>query len=89
MDAGFNLTQAYQAGPFIGGSLQDAKQLGFIYQAAPFMVASGPAGATSYTMDSLGRLTQITFYNGTTVVYSYDSVGNRTSVVTTCGPGGC
>lgn len=35
----------------------------------------------TYTHDNLGRLTQITLDNGTSVVYSYDAVGNRTSVV--------
>jgi YD repeat-containing protein len=39
-------------------------------------------------MDSLGRLSQITFTNQTTVVYNYDHMGNRTSVVTTAGPHG-
>jgi hypothetical protein len=31
-----------------------------------------------------GWLKKITFTNGTTVVFNYDNVGNRTSVVTTC-----
>lgn len=35
----------------------------------------------TYTHDNLGRLTQIVFDNGTSVVYNYDAVGNRTSVV--------
>jgi len=35
----------------------------------------------TYTHDSLGRLTQVVFDTGESVVYNYDSVGNRTSVV--------
>jgi YD repeat-containing protein len=45
--------------------------------------------AVTYTYDALGRLTQITFLNGTTVVYQYDAMGNRQSVTTTCGGSGC
>jgi YD repeat-containing protein len=35
----------------------------------------------TYTHDNLGRLTLAVFDNGTQVSYSYDAVGNRTSVV--------
>lgn len=86
MDAGFN-TVPYKAAPFVWGSLQDATPMQFVYQAAPFMVVDQPPGA-KYTTDSRGRLTQITYTNGTTVVYNYDNMGNRTSVVTTAGPHG-
>jgi YD repeat-containing protein len=86
MDTGFN-TLPYQAAQFVWGSLQDATPMQFVYQGAPFLVVDQPPGAT-YTMDSLGRLSQITFTNGTTVVYNYDHMGNRTSVVTTAGPHG-
>ena len=87
MDAGFNFA-AYQAGPFIWGSLQTTFGIGFAYQATPYVVVGMAPGAT-YTYDSLGRLTQVTYTNGTTIAYNYDHMGNRTSVVTTCGPGGC
>ncbi len=43
----------------------------------------------SYMYDALGRITKITFNNGTTVVYSYDNNGNRTTVVVTCSSSGC
>ena len=42
-----------------------------------------------YTYDVLARLSQVTYSNGTTIVYNYDAAGNRTSVVTTCGEDGC
>jgi len=87
MNAGINLA-AYQAAPFVAGSVQDASAMQFVYQSAPFVVANQGQGA-KYTYDSLGRLTKITFTQGTTIVYNYDSAGNRTSLVTTCGPHGC
>lgn len=45
----------------------------------------------SYTVgyDSLGRIHTITYANGTVITYSYDAVGNRTSVVAVCGGSGC
>jgi len=45
--------------------------------------------SASYEYDSQGRLKKITYANGTTVTYSYDATGNRTSVVTSCSGGGC
>jgi YD repeat-containing protein len=55
--------------------------------------ATSPLGAQSdgatYTYDALGRLTQVTYTNGTTIVYTYDAAGNRTSVVVTCSASGC
>lgn len=42
-----------------------------------------------YTYDSLGRLKTVTFANATVITYNYDAMGNRTSVVTSCGGGGC
>ena len=87
MDAGFDVGLPYQAAPFIWGSLQDANAMQYVSGAAPFMVSNQAPGA-KYTYDVLGRLTQITFTNQTTVVYNYDAMGNRTSVVTTAGPHG-
>jgi YD repeat-containing protein len=43
----------------------------------------------SFTYDNLGRLTVITYSNGTTVSFNYDTAGNRTSVVTNCPTGTC
>jgi YD repeat-containing protein len=48
--------------------------------------AAANAVAVRYAYDPLGRLTQAVFDNGTTtttVSYSYDATGNRTSVSTT------
>ncbi|MBA9848524.1 MULTISPECIES: RHS repeat domain-containing protein [Ralstonia] len=52
------------------------------------MLTSVPAvaGSVSYTYDALGRLATAVYNNGsttTTITYSYDAAGNRTSVVTT------
>ena len=44
------------------------------------------AGSVSYSYDALGRLASAVYSNGsatTTITYSYDPGGNRTSVVTT------
>ncbi len=55
---------------------------------AAVMLTSVPAvaGSVSYTYDALGRLATAVYNNGsttTTITYSYDAAGNRTSVVTT------
>ncbi|MBT2336214.1 hypothetical protein J7E49_20150 [Variovorax paradoxus] len=44
------------------------------------------AGSVGYTYDALGRLAAVIYNNGTsttTITYSYDAAGNRTSVATT------
>lgn len=45
------------------------------------------AGSAAHTYDSLGRLTKVTYSNGTVITYAYDAAGNRSSVVTTGAPG--
>lgn len=47
------------------------------------------ADTATYTFDNLGRIKTITFSNGTVVTYNYDSVGNFTSIVTSCPSGTC
>jgi RHS repeat-associated protein len=42
-------------------------------------------GITTYEYDGQNRITKITNPQGNTIVYTYDSVGNRTSVVNTVG----
>jgi YD repeat-containing protein len=41
------------------------------------------ASPTAYTYDTLGRVSTVTYPNGTVITYSYDPAGNRTAVVTT------
>lgn len=43
----------------------------------------------TYTYDAQGRITQVTYSNGTKIIYSYDAEGNRTSKTVTCSSGGC
>jgi len=44
---------------------------------------SSPAdAATTYTYDTLGRVSTATYPNGVVITYSYDPAGNRTQVVT-------
>ncbi|KQP17020.1 RHS repeat domain-containing protein [Pseudorhodoferax sp. Leaf265] len=44
------------------------------------------AGSATHTYDSLGRLTKVTYSNGTVITYTYDAAGNRSTVVTTGAP---
>lgn len=80
MNAGFSLNVAYNGGPFIGGSLQDASSMTAVYQGAPFVVVSQQPGA-KYVYDSRARLNQAKFTNGQGLIYNLDSMGNRSSVV--------
>ena len=43
------------------------------------------AGPTSYTYDALGRVTAVSFSDGSQTTYSYDAAGNRTQM-TVCAP---
>ncbi len=46
-------------------------------------VVSASANPTTYTYDTLGRVSTVTYPNGTVVTYTYDPAGNRTTVITT------
>ena len=81
MNAGFSLNIAYKGAPFIGGSLQDASGMTAVYQGAPFVVANQQPGS-KYVYDSRARLNQAKFTNSQGLAYNLDSMGNRTSVVT-------
>ena len=50
-------------------------------------VSDMASDTATYTYDSQGRIKTVTFANGTVITYNYDDMGNRTSVVTTCGGG--
>ena len=50
------------------------------------VVALTFAADVKYTYDALNRLVQVVYSNGTTVTYTYDAVGNRTSKKTTYVP---
>lgn len=45
------------------------------------------AGETSYTYDSLGRVTRVQYPDGGVVEYDYDKAGNRIEVRRTAGTG--
>ncbi|MNN95524.1 RHS Repeat protein [compost metagenome] len=67
------------------------KKTAFIFLIVGLLLC-GPnasAGSVSYAYDSLGRVKQVVYIDGsktTTIDYSYDAAGNRTSVVTTKSP---
>jgi YD repeat-containing protein len=42
---------------------------------------AAPAHAETYEYDALGRLTKVTFDDGSTITYTYDENGNRVTVV--------
>jgi len=45
------------------------------------MFSTAALAATTYTYDSLGRVTTVTYDNGKEIIYTYDQAGNRTQVV--------
>lgn len=44
-------------------------------------ISVAPASAETYEYDALGRLTKVTFDDGSTITYVYDENGNRISIV--------
>lgn len=59
-----------------------------VLMTAGLLVLPSPslAATASYTYDSLGRLTTVTYSTGVTITYTYDASGNRTQTVTTGAP---
>jgi len=55
--------------------------------AIAMLVASPCVAATTYQYDALGRVTNVTYDDGTQVAYTYDAAGNRTQVATVGGIG--
>ena len=51
------------------------------------VVPAAYAGSATHAYDSLGRLSKVTYSNGTVITYTYDAAGNRTAVVTAGAPG--
>jgi YD repeat-containing protein len=51
--------------------------------ALALFTAAGIALADSYTYDQYGRLTGVTYSDGSSVTYTYDAAGNRTVVAQT------
>ncbi len=45
------------------------------------LAGAANAGTTTYTYDARGRVTGVTYTDGTTIAYTYDSAGNRTQYV--------
>lgn len=47
------------------------------------VMVSAPAWAITYEYDALGRVTKVTYDDGSYVIYQYDAAGNRTVVTST------
>ena len=73
---------AYQAAPFIWGSLMDVGGMTVADKAAPYLVIQDMPGV-NFVTDTRGRLTNTNLTNGQGLAYNLDDGGNRTSVVTT------
>jgi YD repeat-containing protein len=54
--------------------------LGLGIAAAIMLALGGAALADTYTYDAYGRLTGVTYSDGSSVTYAYDAAGNRTTV---------
>ncbi|BEV12117.1 RHS repeat protein [Asticcacaulis sp. DW145] len=50
-----------------------------------FLIALS-ASQTAFVYDALGRVTKVTYDNGTVVEYQYDAAGNRTQKTVTGSP---
>jgi YD repeat-containing protein len=51
--------------------------------AVALTVAAAPALSKSYEYDALGRMTKVTYDDGSYIIYTYDAAGNRTVVSAT------
>ena len=58
-----------------------AKSLLFCFGIA-LTAATQVSASTTYTYDTLGRLSCVLYDNGMKITYTYDPAGNRTQVVT-------
>jgi YD repeat-containing protein len=53
------------------------------YAVAAAALAGTPAWAITYEYDALGRVTKVTYDDGSYIQYQYDAAGNRTVVTGT------
>lgn len=49
-------------------------------------MAASAALADTYSYDALGRLISVTFADGSSITYAYDSAGNRATLTQTAAP---
>ena len=64
----------------MSGSRERLFRLVLIVLGVMALAFSEVAWADTYTYDVYGRLTGVTYSNGSTVTYSYDAAGNRITV---------
>lgn len=60
-----------------------------LYSGVMAIPAWAASDSATYAYDSLGRLTTVTYSNGTTIVYTYDAADNRTNMTVSCASSGC
>jgi YD repeat-containing protein len=60
----------------------DGTHVSYVYNAQNLMTSStDAAGTTTYSYDSFGRLTGVSYPNGLSLSYTYDAAGRRTQLV--------
>lgn len=53
-----------------------------------FVPALAHADQVTYTYDARGRISKVTYLNGTVITYTYDAANNLTATTVSCN-GGC
>lgn len=62
------------------------RRLLVVIGAALSVFIAGMAVADTYKYDALGRLTNVTYNDGSSITYAYDAAGNRTTLTQTAAP---